>query len=129
MPLLRPPFLNGERPFVTEIPERRWSLVAQAMKDWAVSWGDQPYGAVLVLGESVVGFGPSRVILQSNADSHAEREAIKDAQIRLGRRRLDGTVLYSTSRPCRACEQAASLAGVQRMFFGADLRDAGTPQP
>jgi len=99
------------------------------MKDWAISWGDQPYGAVLVLGASVVGFGPSRVVLQSNADAHAEREAIKDAQLRLGRDRLDGTVLYSTSRPCRACEQAAALAGVQRMFFGANLRDAGTPQP
>jgi tRNA(Arg) A34 adenosine deaminase TadA len=125
---LRLPFLSGEALSVTETPDQRWSLVAQAMKDWAISWGDQPYGAVLVLGQSVVGFGPSRVILQSNTDAHAEREAIKDAQLRLGRRRLDGTVLYSTSRPCRVCEQAAALAGVQRMFFGANLQDAGTPQ-
>lgn len=114
---------------MTEAPDPRWSLVAQAMRDWAVSWGDQPYGAVLVLGSAVVGFGPSRVVFDANPDAHAEREAIKDAQSRLGRRRLDGTVLYSTSRPCRACEQAAAAAGVRRMFFGADLHDAGTPRP
>lgn len=114
---------------MTDVPEPRWSLVAQAMREWAVSWGDQPYGAVLVQAGSVVGFGPSRVVLRSNPDAHAEREAIQDAQSRLGSRRVDGAVLYSTSRPCRACEQAAWEAGVQRMFFGADLRDAGTPRP
>jgi tRNA(adenine34) deaminase len=114
---------------MSEVPDQRWSLVAQAMKDWALSWGDQPYGAALVVDASVVGFGPSRVVLNSNPDAHAEREAIRDAQQRLGRRRLEGSILYSTSRPCRICEQAAWQAGVERMFFGQNLQDAGSPQP
>ncbi|HEY6087454.1 MAG TPA: deaminase [Burkholderiaceae bacterium] len=61
-------------------------------------------------------------------NAHAEREAIRDAQRRLGRRDLGGSVLYSTSRPCRACEAAAAAAGVARMVVGADLVDAGAPR-
>lgn len=83
----------------------------------AQSWGDQPYGAVVVLDDAVVGEGPSRVVKDNNPDAHAERVALLDAQRRLGRADLSGAVLYSTSRPCALCEAAAQRAGVRRMFF------------
>ena len=98
------------------------------MKRLAESWADQPYGAVLVLNGKLVGEGPSRVVRNQDADAHAEREAIRDAQLRLGRKELPGTALYSTSRPCRLCEAAAAQAGVSRMYFGATLSDAGAPR-
>ncbi len=98
------------------------------MKRRALSWGDQPYGAVLVLDGRIVGDGPSRVLLNRDGNAHAEREAIKHAQQRLGRIALPGSVLVSTSRPCGACERAAAAAQVARMFFGPDLTDAGPPQ-
>ena len=63
----------------------------------AQSWGDQPYGAVLVMGDAVVGEGPSLVVKDNNPDAHAERVALLDAQRRLGRADLAGAVLYSTS--------------------------------
>ena len=109
--------------------QRRWYEAAAAQKRLAESWGDQPYGAVLVLDDSVVGAGPSRVVKNQDPDAHAEREAIKDAQRRLGRASLAGSVLYSTSRPCALCEAAAARAGVSRMVFGAALTDAGAPRP
>jgi tRNA(adenine34) deaminase len=108
--------------------ERRWYDAAAAMKRRAESWGDQPYGAVLVLDGHLVGEGPSRVVLRNDPSAHAEREAIRDAQRRLGRQRLEGSVLYSTSRPCAACEAAAAEAGVARMIHGETLRDAGAPR-
>ena len=43
----------------------------------ALSWGDQPYGAVLVQGGRIIGNGPSRVVKNRNPDAHAEREAIE----------------------------------------------------
>jgi tRNA(Arg) A34 adenosine deaminase TadA len=109
-------------------PQRRWYEAADAMKRLAVSWGDQPYGAVLVMGVVIVGDGPSRVVKNRDPDAHAEREAIKDAQRRLNRTTLDGSILYSTSRACALCEAAAADAGVSRMYFGADMRDAGAPR-
>jgi len=108
-------------------PERKWYEAAERMKRLAQSWGDQPYGAVLVMGDTLAGEGPSRVVKHQNPDAHAEREAIRDAQQRLGRANLQGAILYSTSRPCSLCEAAASRAGVSRMYFGPSLTDAGMP--
>jgi len=109
-------------------PERRWYEAAASMEHLAKSWGDQPYGAVLVAGGTIVGEGPSRVVKLGDPTAHAEREAIRDAQRRLGRLDLAGSVLYSTSRPCRMCEAAAAEAKVARMVYGAELNDAGAPK-
>jgi tRNA(Arg) A34 adenosine deaminase TadA len=109
-------------------PERRWYEAAEDMKRLAESWGDQSYGAVLVLHGALIGEGPSRVVKNQNPDAHAEREAIRDARERLGRDNLQGSILYSTSRPCSLCEAAAARAGVSRMYFGPLLKDAGPPR-
>jgi len=109
-------------------PDRKWYEAAENMRRMAEGWGDQPYGAVLVLDGRMVGEGPSRVVKSADSGAHAEREAIRDAQRRLGRTELAGAVLYSTSRPCSLCEAAAARAKVSRMYFGRFLEDAGTPR-
>jgi tRNA(adenine34) deaminase len=101
---------------------------AFAMKKQAIESGDQPFGAVVVRGQEVVGFGPSRVALKRDESAHAEREAIRDAQVRLGRSDLADCVMYSTSRPCRDCERAAADARIARMYVGAEAADAGAPR-
>jgi tRNA(Arg) A34 adenosine deaminase TadA len=98
------------------------------MKDEAVRAGDQPFGAVVVKDRRIIGFGPSRVILRNDWTAHAEREAMREAQARLGSSDLSGCLLYSTSRPCSNCEAAAAAAGVARMFHGAEATDAGVPR-
>jgi tRNA(Arg) A34 adenosine deaminase TadA len=81
-----------------------------------------------VRGQEIVGFGPSRVVLKRDETAHAEREAIRDAQARLGRKDLSDCVMYSTSRPCSNCERAAADAKVARMYVGAEAADAGVPR-
>ena len=108
-------------------PDPRWYNEAESMRRLALSWGDQSYGAVLVLNGQLVGAGPSRVVKDRDDDAHAERVAIRDAQRRLGRKELSGAVLYSTSRPCLLCEHAAARAGIARMYFGSAMQDAGQP--
>jgi tRNA(adenine34) deaminase len=110
------------------VAHRHWMEAAFEMRRLAESWGDQSYGAVVVLHGTLIGEGPSRVVKLGDANAHAEREAIRDAQRRLGMMRLDGAVLYSTSRPCPRCERVAAEARIARMIHGADLRDAGPPQ-
>jgi tRNA(adenine34) deaminase len=119
----------SDRPAAAAAASRRWYEAAAAMRRLAESWGDQPYGAVLVAGGAVIGEGPSRVVQRGDPSAHAEREAIRDAQRRLGRADLSGSVLYSTSRPCRECERAAAQAKVARMVHGEALQDAGPPRP
>ena len=117
----------AERSAAIHKPERRWYDAAASMRRLAESWGDQPYGAVLVADAAIIGEGPSRVIQRGDANAHAEREAIRDAQRRLGRKDLSGSILYSTSRPCSQCEAAAAEAHVARMIYGEALNDAGRP--
>jgi tRNA(Arg) A34 adenosine deaminase TadA len=101
---------------------------AERMRREAVASGDQPFGAVVVRGGQIVGYGPSRVVVDRNLDAHAERVAIREAQTRLGTKDLAGAVMYSTSRPCAACEAAAALANLDRMYYGPGATDAGKPQ-
>jgi tRNA(adenine34) deaminase len=127
--LVRPHFVRAaERGDAEARPELRWFEAAAAMKRLAESWGDQPYGAVLVANDAIIGEGPSRVVQRQDPAAHAEREAIRDAQTRLARTNLAGSILYSTSRPCRQCEIAAAQAGIARMIYGAELNDAGQPR-
>ena len=64
-------------------------FVAEAarMKREAIASGDQAFGAVVVMDDKIVGYGPSRVVTDRNPDAHAERVALSDAQRRLGRRK------------------------------------------
>jgi tRNA(Arg) A34 adenosine deaminase TadA len=98
------------------------------MKDDAVRAGDQAFGAVVVKDGRIIGLGPSRVILRKDQSAHAEREAIRDAQAKLGSTDLSGCLLYSSSRPCSLCEAAAGRARIARMFYGSDAADAGVPR-
>jgi tRNA(Arg) A34 adenosine deaminase TadA len=109
-------------------PHREFIAAAFKMRDDAVKAGDQAYGAVVVKDGRIVGYGPSRVVLKKDWTAHAERESIRDAQGRLGSANLAGCLLYSSSRPCPACEAAAYEAAVARMFYGASATDAGAPR-
>lgn len=106
---------------------RDFVAAAFAMSEKAIAAGDQPYGAVVVRGTAIVGWGPSRVRELGDWVGHAEREAIRDAQRNLVRDDLSDCVMYSTSRPCGACERAAAQARVARMYYGAEATDAGKP--
>jgi tRNA(adenine34) deaminase len=110
-------------------PEHRDFIEAAfKMKAEAVRLGDQPFGAVVVKDGRIIGYGPSRVVLRQDPAAHAEREAIREAQARLGTTDLSGCLLYSTSRPCTACERAAAHANIARMIHGAGADDAGPPR-
>ena len=121
--------LTGRAKASPDASRRGFVEQAFAMKRRAIESGDQPFGAVVVRGQEIVGFGPSRVVLKRDQTAHAEREAIRDAQTRLGRKDLSDCVMYSTSRPCSNCERAAADAKVARMFVGAEAADAGVPRP
>lgn len=107
---------------------RAFVAAAFAMKEKAILAGDQAYGAVVVRAGEIVGWGPSRVRELGEWTGHAEREAMRNAQRRLARDDLSDCVMYSTSRPCGACEREAASAKLARMYHGSDATDAGAPR-
>jgi guanine deaminase len=94
----------------------------------AIERGDQPYGAVIVRDQRVVGEGASAVVIENDPTAHAEIQAIRDAARKLGSRDLSGCEMYGTSRACTMCEAAAYWARIARLHYGLSIMDAGTPQ-
>jgi tRNA(Arg) A34 adenosine deaminase TadA len=117
------------RPLFAAESDRHAFFIAEAarMKELAIASGDQAYGAVVVLDGEIVGYGPSRVIVDNNIDAHAERVALWDAQRRLGRDELSGAVIYSTSHPCSICRAALAAGKIERMYYGPAGKDGGRP--
>ena len=107
---------------------RDFVTAAFRMREQAVAAGDQAYGAVVVRNSEIVGWGPSRVRQNGEWAGHAEREAMRDAQRRLGHDDLSDCVMYSTLRPCGACERAAAQAKLARMYYGQEAIDTGAPR-
>ena len=84
-----------------------------------------PVGALLVLGEEVIGEGWNRPIASHDPTAHAEIVALRAAALQLRNYRLERTTLYVTLEPCAMCTGAALNARVSRVVFGAWDQKAG----
>ena len=85
----------------------------------AAQAGEVPVGCVIVWKGQVVGRGRNRrEELQSTA-SHAEMEAIAQANAALGTWRLDECELYVTLEPCPMCAGAILNARIPWVYYGA----------
>ncbi len=81
--------------------------------------GEVPVGALLVLGNDVIGEGWNRPIGSVDPTAHAEIIALRDGAQRLRNYRLSAATLYATLEPCAMCMGAAFNARVARVVFGA----------
>ena len=95
---------------------------ALALAREAAAAGEVPVGCVIVRNGEVVGRGRNRREEKQSTASHAEMEAIAQANQRLGTWRLDDCELYVTLEPCPMCAGAILNARIRRVWYGA--RDA-----
>ena len=92
---------------------------ALALAEEAGLAGEVPVGCVIVREGEIVGRGRNRREEKQSALSHAETEAIAQANAALGSWRLDGCQLYVTLEPCPMCAGAILNARISRVWFGA----------
>lgn len=85
----------------------------------AAAAGEVPVGCVIVRGEEIVGRGRNRREEKQQTHSHAEMEAIAEANRRLGSWRLEECSLYVTLEPCPMCAGAILNARIPRVYYGA----------
>jgi tRNA(Arg) A34 adenosine deaminase TadA len=83
-----------------------------------------PFGAVVVLGNKIIGEGKNLVTTQNDPTSHAEINAIRDACRYLGSYSLDGAVLYTSCEPCPMCLGAIFWARIGKVVYAATREDA-----
>lgn len=85
----------------------------------AAAAGEVPVGCVIVQKGRVVGRGRNRREENQRTASHAEMEAIAQANDALGTWRLDDCALYVTLEPCPMCAGAIINARIPRVYYGA----------
>ena len=102
--------------------QERFMEQALALAREAAAAGEVPVGCVIVRNGEIVGRGRNRREEKQSTASHAEMEAIAQANEALGTWRLEDCELYVTLEPCPMCAGAILNARIRRVWYGA--RDA-----
>lgn len=98
-----------------------------SLANTAASRGEVPIAAA-ILGPDGVVVAETHNLVESAGDAtaHAELLAIQAASAKLGRKYLEDCTLVVTLEPCAMCAQAASLAKIKKIIFGAyDAKGGG----
>ena len=85
----------------------------------AANEGEVPVGAVVTIGDKIIGRGRNRREKGKNALCHAEIEAINEACRRLGGWRLWECEIYVSLEPCPMCAGAIINSRIKKVVFGA----------
>ena len=92
---------------------------ALALAHQAALAGEVPVGCVIVRNGVIIGRGRNRREEKQSTASHAEMEAIAQANEALGSWRLEDCELYVTLEPCPMCAGAILNARIARVWYGA----------
>lgn len=91
----------------------------------ALTHGDVPVGAVVVLDGAVVAARHNERERSADPTAHAEVLALRDAAAAIGSWRLSEATLVVTLEPCPMCAGALVASRIDRVVFGATDPKAG----
>ena len=97
--------------------------LVQAKK--ALKKGEVPIGAVVVLGDEIIGRGYNQPITMKDPTAHAEIIALKESSYRLDNYRLNEAIIYTTLEPCLMCVGALVHARINKIIFAAQDTKSG----
>lgn len=98
---------------------KEFMLEALRLSREAAQNGEVPVGAVVTIGNKIIGRGVNGREKGKNALHHAEIQAIDQACRRLGGWRLWECDIYVTLEPCPMCAGAIINARFKNVYFGA----------
>ena len=99
--------------------------VALAEARASLAAGEVPVGAVVVVGDIIVGQAHNAPIGLVDPSAHAEVLALREAARKLGNYRLPDATLFATLEPCTMCCGATIQARLARVVYGAPDPRAG----
>ncbi|MBE9465539.1 nucleoside deaminase [Dyadobacter subterraneus] len=96
-------------------------FMAEALRMAQIAYeeGEIPVGAIVVIGQRIIGKGYNQTERLKDVTAHAEMLAITAASEYLGGKYLQDCTLYVTLEPCVMCAGALYWAQMKRVVFGA----------
>ena len=104
---------------LSQHPHDWWMDEALDQARIALAKNEVPVGAILRIGNEVVGRGHNGPIESCDPTAHAEIRALREACQKQQNYRLPGSILYVTLEPCVMCAGALLNARVAEVVFGA----------
>lgn len=92
----------------------------------ALTAGNTPVGAVIVLDGEVVGEAAEEVPNGPRRFAHAELLAVEASLRATGRRSLESATLYTNAEPCILCGYAIREARISRVVMGRPSGETGS---
>ena len=99
--------------------DEKYMREALSLAREAADAGEVPVGCVIVREGEIIGRGRNRREEKQETFSHAEMEAILEANRALGSWRLENCELYVTLEPCPMCAGAIINARIPKVYYGA----------
>lgn len=99
--------------------ERAVQLALQNVED-----GGQPFGAVLVKGDEIVGEGVNEIHEKYDVSGHAELLAVRRAQEKLQTNDLSDCIMFASGEPCAMCLTAMYFASINEIYYCRSVDDA-----
>ena len=90
---------------------------ALALAEEALSKGEVPVGAIIVLNKKIIGRGFNQCITTNDPTAHAEVVALREAAEACGNYRLSQAKIYTTLEPCLMCMGALIHSRIKEVFF------------
>lgn len=87
--------------------------------------GEIPVGALIIKDGEVIAETYNQKEITNDVTAHAEILAIREAEQKLGRWRLDECEMYVTLEPCPMCAWAIVSARIKAVYFGSYDRNYG----
>jgi tRNA(adenine34) deaminase len=85
--------------------------------------GNKGYGAVVALGNRIIGKAHDTAVTEKDPSLHAEVNAIRQAVHTQGDTNLSGAILFSTCEPCPMCSSLAVWANLTTIVYGVSIQE------
>jgi tRNA(Arg) A34 adenosine deaminase TadA len=100
-------------------------IMAVAIKEaqQSLKEGNKGYGAVVVLGEKIIGQAHDTAVSEQDPSLHAEVNAIRQAVRAIHDTNLSGAILISTCEPCPMCASLAVWSNLTTIVYGVSIEE------
>ena len=108
-----------------EFDDNHFMKVAINEALFALDNDEIPVGAIVVVGNKIIGRGHNQTQALNDVTAHAEIIAISSASENLGAKYLEHCTLYTTVEPCIMCAGAIFWSKMERVVIGAPDKKFG----